>query len=59
MDNETATSVMSDPSAAMFHKTTSGGKQESELINSGHDTTYTVNNINNYNTGGENLMLGS
>ncbi|KAM6499835.1 hypothetical protein JOM56_005343 [Amanita muscaria] len=29
---------MSDPSAAMFHKSTSGNIKESELINSGRDT---------------------
>ncbi|KIL58041.1 hypothetical protein M378DRAFT_346021 [Amanita muscaria Koide BX008] len=52
MDNETATLTMSDrsdPSAAMFHESTSGSVRESEFINSGRDTTYSVHN--NYNIG--------
>ncbi|KAM6501148.1 Ankyrin repeat-containing domain protein [Amanita muscaria] len=40
---------MSDPSAAMFHKTSSGNVKESELINSGRDTI--VQKTNNYNIG--------
>ncbi|KAM6501690.1 hypothetical protein JOM56_001667 [Amanita muscaria] len=50
MDLETASPATSDPSAAMFHKSTGGNIKDSEFINSGRDTTY---NVHNYNIGVE------